>query len=118
MKVILRSRRYGVHNLVKETEVPGAFSDYATPYPDNAGYGDYAINEDKLLDALPEGFLPVAPKRVLVMVEDKQGSTGQTGLTRFMNWAKYFDAYCLNLVTDEDPSPAGIAATAGEEPGQ
>ena len=26
------------------------------------------------------------------------GGTGQSGLSRFRNWAKYFDAYTLNIM--------------------
>lgn len=100
MKVTLAHRHYGVHENVAETEVPGEFSDYATPKP-GATRDDYVIDEDKLLAALPEGFLPRQPSRILLAVEDETGGTGQRGLKRFRDWAKYFDAYCLNLVKDK-----------------
>lgn len=100
MKVTLAHRHYGVHADRAETEIPGAFSDYATPKPD-ARRDDYVIDEDKLLAALPDEFLPVPPARILLAVVDKVGGTGQRGLTHFRDWAKYFDAYCLNLIADE-----------------
>lgn len=104
MKISLAHRRHGLHKNVSETEIPGAFSDYATPKPGR--HDDYVIDEERLLAALPEGFLPVPPTRILLAVEDEIGGTGQQGLTHFRDWAKYFDAYCLNLLIDADGQPA------------
>lgn len=97
MKIELSRRRYGVHKLVKECDVPGEFSDYATPIYDREGdeRGDFKIDEEKLLAVLPEKFLPVKPEHVLLLVGDEMSSTGQLGLTRFRNWSKYFDAYSV-----------------------
>ena len=97
--VILRHRHYGVHTDYAETVIPGKFSDYATPRP-GATRDHFVIDEDKLLAKLPEGLLPRQPMRILLAVEDEDGGTGQVGLSRFRDWAKYFDAYCLNLVKD------------------
>jgi hypothetical protein len=96
VKVTLAHRHYGVHKNVAETEIPGVFSDYATPKGSDPC--DCVIDEDRLLSALPDGFLPVQPARILLAVEDEIGGTGQIGLSQFRDWAKYFDAYCLNLV--------------------
>jgi hypothetical protein len=101
VKVTLAHRHYGVHTTRAETEIPGVFGDYATPKP-GADRDDFVIDEDKILAALPVGFLPVAPSRILLAVEDETGGTGQRGLARFRNWAKYFDAYCLNLIKDAE----------------
>ncbi len=102
MKVELTARHHGVHKLVREAEIPGEFSDYATPLPpDGPRRDEYAINEDALLAALPGEFLPVPAKRVLLAVTDEHGGTGQRGLSRFRDWAKYFDAYTLNLCQPE-----------------
>lgn len=98
MKITLAHRHHGVHKNVNEVEIPGGFSDYATPKP--GGHDDYVIDEERLLAALPDGFLPVPPTRILLAVEDEIGGTGQRGLTHFRDWAKYFDAYCLNLVME------------------
>lgn len=95
MKITLAHRHFGVHKTVKETEVPGDFSDYATTVPDT--HGDYVIAEDKLIAALPDGWLPGPARHILLAVDEEWGGTGQRGLTRFRDWAKYFDAYCLNL---------------------
>ena len=37
MKVQLTSRHYGVHNLVKEADIPGSLTDYATVKPPDGG---------------------------------------------------------------------------------
>jgi len=102
MKIELTRRHYGLHELVKEAEIPGELGDYATLAPMPRAYSDeYAVDEDMLLAALPEGFLPVSPSRVLLMVGDEDGATGQTGLSKFRNWAKYFDAYALTICKPE-----------------
>jgi hypothetical protein len=114
MKIELAKRHYGVHKPVKEAEIPGEFSDYATLMPMPRSRPDeFAIDEDKLLAALPDNFLPVAAKSVLLCVSDEGGGTGQTGLSRFRNWAKYFDAYCLNLMKPQEAATtvAGTGAT-------
>lgn len=98
MRVRLTSRHFGMHALAGETIVPGEFSDYATPAePGNADRDDWVIDEDKLLAALPEGFLPVAVSRVLLGTEDENGGTAISGTKRFRRWAKYFDAYMIWL---------------------
>jgi hypothetical protein len=96
MKVILYRRHYGIHTPVKETEIDGKFEDYYL--------GEDQINEDLLLKNLPKGFLPVDPSKVLLSVQiinDETGEIvsgrGQRGLKKFRNWAKYFDAYNLEL---------------------
>jgi hypothetical protein len=99
MKVTLAHRHYGVHRNVAETEIPGSFSDYATP-KSGGDSDDYVINEARLLAALPDDFLPVPSARILLAVEDEIGGSGQRGLTQFRDWAKYFDAYCLNLIQE------------------
>jgi hypothetical protein len=105
MKVRLYHRHLGIHTRQRETEVPGEFSDYAT-LKDGSG-DEYTIEEDELIAALPAGFLPAYPRRrVLLTVADENGSTGQTGLHVFRDWAKYFDAFALTLVKAEAPDPA------------
>jgi len=96
MKVILNRRHYGVHSPIKEAIIDGEFTDYYL--------GEDQINEELLLKNLPEGFLPVSPSKVLLSVQnvssktgDVIGATGQRGLKKFKNWAKYFDAYNLEL---------------------
>lgn len=106
MKITLAHRRYGVHSNVGEAEIPGVFSDYATPKP-GGDRDDFVIDEDRLLAALPDGFLPCPPARILLAVEDEIGWTGQRGLSRFQDWAKYFDAYCLNLPKTAEVAEGG-----------
>lgn len=110
MKVNLRRRHFGVHELLRDCELPGAFADYAAKKPGGTGPDDCAVDEAKLLGGLPEGFLPISPRRILLTVEDADGGTGQTGLTAFRDWAKYFDAYVVSLVKDE-----AVTETAAQE---
>jgi hypothetical protein len=99
MKVELHHRHYGVHEFVRGAWIAGEFADYATPKPDDIRADEYAIDEPKLIAALPVGFLPESPRRTCLLgVSDENGGTGQSGLAEFRNWAKYFDAYCLDLV--------------------
>lgn len=102
MKIELTKRHYGLHELVSDGDVPGVLADYATlaPMP-RIRSDEYAVDEDMLLAALPEGFLPVPPSRVLLLVGDENGGTGQSGLSKFRNWAKYFDAYALTIYKPE-----------------
>jgi hypothetical protein len=98
VRIVLDHRHYGVHKDVSETEIAGEFSDYATlPPAPRVRTDEYAIDEDALLAALPEGFLPVPARHILLAVSDEDGGTGQSGLSEFRNWAKYFDAYTLNI---------------------
>ena len=103
MKVRLFKRHYGVHTMVKETEIDGTLRRYIKKYDGEENknrVGDfYTINEERLIGALPKNFLPVEPSKVLVCVQDKSkmGSTGQSNLSTFRNWAKYFDSYSIEL---------------------
>ena len=99
MKIQLTHRHYGVHTLRKEADIPGVLADYATVKPGDGPYAgrEYDIGEAKLAAALPEGFLPVPVRRVLLGIDD----TAQSGLTVFHDWGKYFDSYMLWLRTPE-----------------
>jgi hypothetical protein len=113
MKVRLTHRHFGVHTVREETEIPGSLADYATPKPGDGGPYDgreYAIDEEKLLGALPEGFLPVPPRLVLVGIDD----TAQTGLKLFHDWAKYFDACMLWLLSPQAEAEEAAQDEQGE----
>lgn len=100
MKIQLTHRHYGVHDLRKETDIPGELADYATVKPPSGSPYDgreYDIDEAKLAAALPEGFLPRPIRLVLLGIDD----TAQSGLKVFGDWGKYFDAYMLWLRTPE-----------------
>jgi len=100
MKVQLTHRHYGVHSIAAEADIPGNLADYATVKPPSGSPYDgreWDIDEEKLAAALPEGFLPVPVRRVLLGIDD----TAQSGLKVFRDWAKYFDAYMLWLRTPE-----------------
>ena len=89
MYIQLMHRHYGLHSPVKHTQIPCEFSEVYL--------GDNHINEDLLLASIPEGWLPAKPSQILLAIGTKYGSTGQYGLKQFHSWAKYFDAYCLEL---------------------
>lgn len=95
MWVQLYHRHYGVHKPCGEpVEIPCKFDDVVR--------GDDNINEDLLLDNIPDGYLPCQPNRILMCVTGSNGwSTGQAGLERFRDWAKYFDAYVIYLSKDK-----------------
>ncbi|MFI8977509.1 hypothetical protein ACIGO9_31835 [Nocardia asteroides] len=76
----------------------GEFSDYAAA---RNSQGDYTIDEDALLAALPQEFLPVPVGSVLLAVADKRAWRGQNGLHRFRNWEKYFDSYVVTIIKQE-----------------
>jgi hypothetical protein len=114
MNVRLTVRHCGVHDLVDTAEVPGAFTDYATPAePGNADGDEWVIDEGKLLAALPGGFLPVPVSKVLLGTETEDGGTAISGLKQFRRWAKYFDAYMLWL---REPEAAAKAVTEARKP--
>ena len=100
MKVQLTRRHYGVHDLVKEADIPGTLADYATVKPPSGSPYDgreYDIDEAGLAGALPDDFLPVTIGGVLLGIDD----TAQSGLKVFRDWGKYFDSYMLWLRTPE-----------------
>lgn len=101
MKVKLFRRHYGIHTLVKETEVEGTLRRYVkrNSEVDPAAGETFAVQEERLISALPNDFLPVDPSKILLTIQDKgkMGSTAQVGLSQFRNWAKYFDAFCIEL---------------------
>jgi hypothetical protein len=97
MKVNLRYRSYGVHELVDSIDIDDNFSDYCTQTSED----NYKIDEQKLIDNLPDGFLPVKPRNVLLTIGNDIGSTGQwINLNLFRPWAKYFDCYVIELMQD------------------
>lgn len=89
MYIQLMHRHHGFHRPIKHVEIPCTFSDVYL--------GDNNINEELLLEYIPEGWLPTKPSLILLTVADECGSTGQRNLNKFRSWAKYFDAYCLEL---------------------
>jgi hypothetical protein len=89
MKLSLYFRQNGMHHLKNECEIIGQRNDYIE-------HGK--INEQKIIDNLPKDFLK-KPERCLLSLANKDysGSVAQIGLSVFKNWAKYFDAYVLEI---------------------
>lgn len=106
MKVILLYRRDSIHEYQKDIDIPGQLKDYLEGMPEDfdgandsryRGSFDSHINEDKLIKAIPGGFLPHEPRQMLLTIGDKDGSTGQRDLKVFSNWGKWFNTYILEL---------------------
>ena len=89
MYIQLMHRHYGIHSPVKRVEIPCGFEEVCQ--------GENKINEDKLLENIPDGWLPDRPENILITVAGVHCSIGQYGLKKFRSWAKYFDAYVLEL---------------------
>lgn len=94
MYIQLMHRHHGFHEPIKHIEIPCEFS--------KVYLGEDNINEDLLIESIPEGWLPVETNKILLTKADDNGSTGQRGLSKFRSWSKYFDAYVLEL--HEKPS--------------
>ena len=82
MYIQLMYRRYGVHNAVKHIEIPCEFS--------KVYLRDDNINEKLLFESIPKDWLPTAPRNILLTVADKNGSTGQSGLSMFRSYCSPF----------------------------
>ena len=100
MRVTLYKRHYGVHSYVKKCYVKGKYTDYLEKLPSKPhdAADNFKVNEELLIQRLPKRFLLVEPSEVLLDVRtDKNGGSGQRGLTHFRNWCKYFDSYSIEL---------------------
>jgi len=95
MKVIFKHRHYGVHQQIKEIIIEGNFADYVKKV--KHGLDDYFLDEEKLINNLPDEFLPIKPNRILITLDDENGGTALCDLTIFRPWGKYFDSYVLSL---------------------
>jgi hypothetical protein len=93
MKLLLSYRRFGVHHAIKEIEIDGTFRKYG-----KLNNGMYEIDEEKLINSLPNNFLPTTPDKILVLVADSEyGSTAVCNLKTFRDWSKYHFSHSLTL---------------------
>lgn len=99
MKVCLRHRHFGVHKAVREVEISGKFEDYLIR--DDKDKSHRVLDEQKILDALPKGFLPQDPEKILLTVSEGNLGMAISVPSLFRSWAKYFDAYVLDLIAKE-----------------
>lgn len=90
MYIQLMHRHYGVHKPIRHLEIPCNFRDVYI--------ADDNINEELLIQNIPEGWLPVAPNLILLTKANEYGSDGQSNLNIFRPWGKYFDCYVLELL--------------------
>lgn len=97
MKVKLMKREHhGIATPLKELNIDGKLEDYYK--------GENKIQEDLLLQHIPNDFLPTKPENVLVYVESVQNEVGfiqppkgQKGLKVFLSWHKDHDTYMILL---------------------
>ena len=97
-KMILRPRHHGIHSPIKSLILPHPPGRYWDAERER-------VFEQNILDDIPKGWLPVAPKYILIIISVGRSSTGQRELEIFRPWAKYFDAYCLEIELDAEATP-------------
>jgi len=88
MQITLYSCKNGIYKETNSTDIAGNRSDY---------FDGEKLNEQKLLDALPEKFLPTKPKGVMVTVE--VNFTFSRGIKNVSIFKKHsdVDAYVLDI---------------------
>ena len=84
MYIQLMHRHLGDSEFVKHAEISCDFSEVFT--------SEGSVNEDLLLNKIPEGWLPDKVEEILLAVGNKYGLTGLTHLNKFKSWSKYFSA--------------------------
>ncbi len=104
--IILYHRHYGKHSPIKDTFVRGRYESFVAKIPD-AHDTEYFVDEKKLIDRLPDDFLPKKclgsckcqnPLRhILLMIGDMHSSYSIMYPIIFGRWGKYFDAYSLGI---------------------
>jgi hypothetical protein len=100
--VDLMRRHLGRHDVVKSARLLGRASDYvryAVRDDGFAGQREPVVKEAELLRVLPKGFLPCAPKSILLMADDAGSGVGTAVRVPkvFRPWGKYFDSWSLNI---------------------
>lgn len=96
--VSLYTRNLGVHSIVKSYRTRRRVVE------------NFSVVEDRLIESMPPGWLPVPPSRCLLSVARGTTSLGQVGLKRFMNWSKYFPCYVVHVM----PSSVFKGLTKGD----
>jgi len=99
MKVILYHRHYGLHSPIKEIKIEGNFYDYVKK--EKHHMDNYLVDEDKLINSLPDKFFPTTPNKILITVSKGNWSTGLFNVDKFMKWSKYFDSYVIELIEED-----------------
>lgn len=85
--VCLYRRNFGVYTLVKSFKTRRRVVD------------GFSVDEDRLIESMPGGWLPGPASRCLLTVAVSRGSSeGQVGLKRFLNWSKYFPSYVVSVI--------------------
>jgi hypothetical protein len=91
-KLVLSSRRHGVHTQVKEIVVDAPLEALVKR---NMGVkkDEDRVDEKRLLTLIPKGWLPSMPGQILLIV----GNMAVARPVKFRQFGKYFDAYSLSL---------------------
>lgn len=102
-RIELAHRHLGYHNTHKECVVQ-----VEEPLVRQPGSNDVSVDEERLLKALPKGFLPrgIHVNKILLMTMDPNGCGGTAvrDPIQFRSWGKYFDAYSLTVGVAESLS--------------
>lgn len=97
LKCTLHHREFGRYHFIKEIYLPVNHKHLIKPISTPGEREDFEVDEDFLLELLPEDFLPVKPKFCLLCVDDKTGGIGLINTKKFRSYAKYFHSYSLSL---------------------
>lgn len=111
-QVSMHHRSDGYHSFIQKCVIPVEFNDIYIK--------EDSVNEQLLVDSLPDKFLFCKPSQCLLLVEDedRSGNTGQRGLHIFRNWAKYFPSYSITIsrvMDDEKVAEKASEIANGEE---
>ena len=100
MKLRLYKRHHGIHRFIREEEVPNDLCTVVKKPCKVRGF-EYSIDNEKALADKVGLLFYISPKRILLTVGDDSGSTGVFSCKYFMPWAKYFDAYVIEVVPEK-----------------
>lgn len=85
--VCLYRRNFGIHTLIKSFKTRKRVVD------------GFSVDEGRLIESMPEDWLPEPSSRCLLTVAVNGGSSeGQVGLKKFRNWSKYFPSYVVSVI--------------------
>lgn len=84
MNIKLYHRHHGIHTFLRGLTVDLSFH-------------EDAIDEQKIVDLLPEGWLGEKVSKTLLTVGNETGSQACRNPKLFRPWGKYFDSYVLEI---------------------
>lgn len=92
VNLTLHRRNYGVHQLLKEVELPNTIEHYCN-------IKEERVFEENLLNDIPKGWLPEKPSNIVLGIQNKNklGGTFMRDLNVFKDFSKYYDCYSLSI---------------------